>query len=78
MVISSGSVRHIRRPDKKTPVVFQNGESGKTVLRTFFVDIVMFCAQPLLRMPLALYKQEVNSGPFPADEPEFEIGRAHV
>ena len=58
---------------EKTPVVFQNGESGKTALRTFFVDIVMFCAHPLLRMPLALYKQEVNSGPFPADEPEFVI-----
>ena len=56
-----------------TSVVSQNGESSRTALRAFLVDVVMFCVQPLLRMPLALYKQEVNSGPFPADEPELVI-----
>ena len=58
---------------EKTPVVFKNGESGKTALRTFLADVDMICAHPLLGMPLALYRQEVLSSPCPADEPEFVI-----
>lgn len=50
-----------------------SGAGGKTTLRAALIDGVVFCLRPLLRVQLALYKQDVNVGPFPTDEPEFLI-----
>jgi hypothetical protein len=46
---------------------------GKTRLRAVLIDVVVLCVRPLLRVQLALYKQDVNSGPFPEDEAEFVV-----
>jgi hypothetical protein len=43
------------------------------LLQAALIDAVVFCVRPLLRVQLALYKQDIRSAPFPADEPELLI-----
>jgi hypothetical protein len=55
------------------PMGVPSGVGGRTTLRAALIDVVVSCVRPLLRVQLALYKQDVNVGPFPEDEPEFVI-----
>jgi len=53
------------------------GAGGRTTLRSALrsalTNFVVCCVRPLLRVQLALYKHDVDSAPFPEDEPKFVI-----
>lgn len=44
------------------------GAGGRTTLWARLIDVVVCCVCPLLRVQLALFKQDVSSAPFPENE----------
>lgn len=52
---------------------FVTKPDGTTALSSATIAVLLYFARPLLRMQLALYKQDVRRAQFPEDDPEFVI-----